>query len=228
MLGNLGRMAAEGAARVAEGKSEDKEAYEGMRGMFEAAKRMYIANNISKLKAEAMSPATHEKIFVAPTTDEDIPALKKFFEDEDYIKYLDASKETTEMSDAEIEKCFVKKDDVVKFTLKKESGEVIGSFSATVRGKNTTQIEIGYSLGTAYQGKAYAGAACKAICDEIVKIPEVKSFIAFYHKNNEKSGKKAKEIFEHLKENDNSLKIEDGTVKKDGKKPVTRFVVIKK
>lgn len=133
------------------------------------------------------------------------------------------------MSDAEIEKGFVKEDTVVKFTLKKESGEVIGSFSATVRGKNTTQIEIGYSLGTAYQGKAYAGAACKAICDEIVKmVPEVKSFIAFYHKNNEKSGKKAKEIFEHLKENDNSLKIEDGTVTKDDKNTVTRFVVIKK
>lgn len=95
----------------------DNEAYENMRGMFDRAQKeseakdrhKNIANKILKLSVKAESPVTHETVIVAPTTDEDIPALKEFFEDTDYIRYLDASKETTEMSDAEIDKCFVKK-----------------------------------------------------------------------------------------------------------------------
>lgn len=76
MLGNLGRMAAE-EAETETNKQKMKKAGE------KAAEIMHrhinTANKISKLSAKAKSPATNETIIVAPTTDEDIPALKKVF-----------------------------------------------------------------------------------------------------------------------------------------------------
>lgn len=126
---------------------------------------------------------------------------------------------------------FCKKDTVARFTIKKESGEVIGSFSATVGGNNKMEIAIGYSLGTAYQHKKYAEAACKAICDEIVnKVPEVKSFVSHYHKNNTGSKNLTQKIFNHLKEKDGSWEISKEITVKDKNKnePNTRYMYIYK
>lgn len=199
-----------------------------------------VANKISKIREISAITSLGEKITIAPTTDDDIPELKKFLGDNDTIKYLNANTETSRLSYKDKEKMFSKKRYSSRFTIKNSENKIVGNItaSADVRViKDGIQVEIGYFLGKEdpvskekYTGKHYISTAGKKLCDEIIKIPEIKKIIAFYHKNNTDSGFVAKSICKHLKENDNSLKVQEDEVvtDKDGNETNALYTCIKK